>query len=107
MAGAGADSAFPPESDSAGASAYGAFRDRAVVGFLHGAGNIGGFHVEAANVVEPAVIGFADKRVGARDAFISGFSDSPVGDGGGGVKNAEGVGQDDGSLDLAELVDLS
>jgi len=63
--------------------------------------------VETANVVEPAVIGFADERVGAGNIFVSVFGDRPMGDSGCGVKNAEGVGQDDRSFDLAEFVDLS
>lgn len=105
-AGTRADSPFPAEGHGPRASADRAFFDRAVLGFAESAGNVVGLHVETTNVVEPAIVSFADERVGAGNVFIAGLRDCPVSDGRGSVKDAKGVGEDDGRFDLAEFVDL-
>ena len=106
VARAGANSSFPAEGDGASAGADRALFDRTIRGFAQRAGNILGFYVKTANIIEPAVVGFSDESVGARDIFVAGFSDSPMSDCGGSIKDTERVGQDNGSFDLTEFVDL-
>src|SRR4030065_1905650 len=60
----------------------------------------------AADVVEPAVVRLADDGIDRLDALIPGEAESPIDDRVGGHGDAQGVGQNDGRFECAELPDL-
>ena len=77
MARARANPAFPSEGNGALARPDRALRDRPGTGFLQGAFDVFRLDVETADVVEPPVVRFADKRVHASDIFIARKSEDP------------------------------
>jgi hypothetical protein len=63
--------------------------------------------VEAADVVQPAVVGLPDQRVDRSHLFVPGLRERIGDDAFDAGADAEGVGEDDRRLDLPELEDLS
>lgn len=60
----------------------------------------------AANVVQPAVVGFPHHRIDGANLLIAGQREFPIHQRGGRIPDAQRVGKNDGRLDLAELVHL-
>src|SRR5690242_968770 len=98
-----ADSAFPSESDGALAGAYGPFFHGTTAGLAKRALHIFGANVESANVIEPAVVGFADDGIDATHFLVARLSQGPTRYCGRRVPDAERVGEYDGSFDLTQL----
>ncbi len=102
----GADAALESERDRAGAGAHVALRDRAGFRRTNRVQHVPFGDVAAADVIQPAVVGFADdwvhgKHVGVRGKG-KGVIDQRVGRG----RHAERVGQHDRRFDIAQLRDL-
>src|SRR5215472_1078030 len=102
MARACADSSFPAEGDGSFSCADGAFFDWAAASFAQGALDVFCIDMEATNVIEPAVVGFAYERIDAKYVFVFRFGQRPTGDRSGGVPNAQRARENDRRFNLAE-----
>ena len=105
--GGGADAAFEFVADHAGAAADVAFFDGAGVGDVEGVAGVFGVDVESVDVIEPAVPGFGDDGEGPPVAFHVGRAVFyfPGDDGVADDADAVGVGDHDGAVEEAGVVD--
>src|SRR5215467_10827670 len=106
MARARADASFPAESDGSFSRADGTFFQGAGPSFAQGALYVFRGYVESANIIEPAVVGFTDERINAKNVLVFRLGQRPTGYGCRGVPDAQRVGENDGRFNLAELVYL-
>src|SRR5262249_52351895 len=75
------DAAFPSKTFGASAGSDGSFFDRPGASVLNCFDDMGGADVHASDVVEAAVVGFADQRVDASYSFIAALAEGPAYDG--------------------------
>jgi hypothetical protein len=101
-----ADAALPPVADGAGAGADGALGHRTASRSANRLEHVLARDVEAANVVQPAVVGFADQRVHRSDLLVAGLRDRVACDRVDRSADAQRVRQHDRCFNRAELGDL-
>ena len=100
------DAALVAEADGPRARTHGALGHGAWRGGTDGRDHVFLRHRPAADVVERAVIGFAHQRVDAEDLLIARLGEGPLHRAGDALRHAQRIGQDDGCLQIAQLLDL-
>src|SRR5436853_330218 len=77
LARAGADPALPVECDGSRSGADRAFLNRTFARRFDGGDRIGGFHTPRANVIQEAVVGFADHGIDRAHFSVAGLLQRP------------------------------
>src|SRR6266705_5004623 len=100
------DPAFPPERHGPTARTYCAFGNRAGGGTANGAQDVSLGDRPRADVVQKAVIRLTHHRIRRTHVFVARQRKQPREHRIGGARHAQGAGQDDRRLELAELIHL-
>ena len=100
------DTAFPTEADRARTGADTAFFHRTALGAEDGFHHIVGLDMAAADVVEPAVVGFTDNGVDTAHIFIARLIERVVQDAFDALGYRQGICQYDRGFDVAKFLDL-
>src|SRR5690606_26048813 len=103
---AGPDPALPPEGDGPGPGADGALLDGAGGSALEGADDVLGGDRAGADIVQLPIVRLTDHGVDRSYVPHPRLAQEPFGHGVGRLPDAEGAGQEDRRLELAQLADL-
>ncbi len=101
-----ADAAFPTERNRPGAGAHGALGDGPALRIANRIQDVLGLDVQAANVVQPAIVGLPDDSVYRLHTLVARLSEGVAHDSIDGDTDGERIGEHDWGFDRAELGNL-